>query len=221
VSFAPCPHHTAPSGTLAISECVLGTSTCHLFGRSYARATPLHLWGIRAPTTGLALYGNVLPAILQCLPCVSHACVADGVRRLAHAQPYTSDPHRARAPGRELPASAPAHTRTSRDPHGPAPAAELRGTRMVDPPGCQPPQCPCQHPTLSATHARHSGGMSRCPSLLRSACDGAEGQRAWAVACTYGRNPRVPTGEAPVYLWEKCRVPMGEISCTYGRRNMR
>ncbi len=37
---AQCQHKTASSGTLALSSCVLRASTCHLFGRSYARAAP-------------------------------------------------------------------------------------------------------------------------------------------------------------------------------------
>jgi hypothetical protein len=170
--------------------------------RELCTCRPLHLWGTRAPTTGLVPYGNVLPAILQCLPCISYSCVADGMRRLAHAQPHESGPHPTRSPGREPHASAPTHTR----------AAALRCMRMAGPPGCEPPQCPRQHTTPSATHASHSGGVARCPRRLCRHWPGAEGQRACDVACTYGRSP--------AYLREKSRVPTGEVPRTYGRRNI-
>ncbi len=40
LSSAPCQHHRASPGALALSECVLRASTCHLFCRRYARAAP-------------------------------------------------------------------------------------------------------------------------------------------------------------------------------------
>jgi hypothetical protein len=40
LSSAPCQHHMASPGALALSECVLRASTCHLFRRRYARAAP-------------------------------------------------------------------------------------------------------------------------------------------------------------------------------------
>ena len=39
-AFAQCQYHTALSGALALSECVLRASTCCLFGRRSTRAAP-------------------------------------------------------------------------------------------------------------------------------------------------------------------------------------
>ena len=92
---------------------------------------PHNLWGRHAPTTGSTLYANVLAAILQYFLCVFSPCVADGMRRLAHAQPHESAPYLARSPDGEPHAAPPAHARAARHPHGPANAA-LRGMPVVD-----------------------------------------------------------------------------------------
>jgi hypothetical protein len=146
---APYQHHTASSGALAISLCVLRASTCVLFGRSLT-CRPLHLQGRRAPTTGLALYATVLPAILQYFLCIFSSSVPGVMRDLASAQPLASSPHPVRSPGRTPHASAPAHARTARSPHGSRNAAR-RGARVVDPTRYQLVPPPPPHDAIHRT----------------------------------------------------------------------
>jgi len=152
------------------SLCVLRASTCVLFARSLT-CRPFHLWGRRAPTTGLVSYVNALPAILQEFPCVCHACVADG-KGLAHAQALASRRHPARAPGRTLPTSVPAAARVPRHRHGPHNAARSCAP-VVDPTSGQ--RGPSSRPVLDVTRS-------------------CESPRVWRGV---GRRPRVPTGEIP------------------------
>jgi hypothetical protein len=125
----------------------------------------------------------------------------------------------AHAPGRSVPASMPVPPPLHATWTAPTPHPTLR--TWWTPQAVNVCHVHGPHTTPSARHTRHSGGVSRCPSLLQRACDGAEGLRAWARVCTYGRNPRVPTGEVPCTYGRSPCVPTGEMPCTYGRRNMR
>ena len=118
--------------------------TCHLS----------HLWGRRAPTTGLVFYVNALSAILQQFLCVCHSYVADSMGRLAYEPPLASRPHPAIAPGRMPYTSTPLHTLFTRDLHVP-PKAVLRCAYVVDPTSWQ------QHTTTSATRARSRRNEAR------------------------------------------------------------
>jgi hypothetical protein len=177
---------------------------------------PSNLWGLRVPTTGLPLYATVLAAILQCLPRLSHLCVA-GVRgrraaspslpdpagsRLACAGPHWSDPHSAGPTGR-LHAHTPVHAPSSRSLHVPL-TTTLRCMYTVDPTICQRVPSPRQHTTPSAAHARHGMG----PSYF--------GRRT----SYFGEKDFVLWGEGLRTLGRRTLVLWGEGLRTLGRNNM-
>ena len=181
--------------------CPGGEHVCSLW-RELCTCHPVHLWGSRAPTTGLTVYANVRASILQGFLCVCSPGMAGTMGGLAALERprrgWRSSGARAR-PQRTCLEACPAPAACDLDDPTPHPTLRTWWT----PQAVNVCHVHGPHTTPSARHTRQSGDVSRCPSLLRRACDGAEGLRACAGVCTYGRNPRVPTGEAPVYLREK------------------
>jgi hypothetical protein len=91
------------------------------------------------------------------------------------------------------------------------PNAALCSTHLVDPPGSQrvPSPRPAQPASAACSRPRRAGYL-KAPECSAAGVLEARCVRH-AFCCTYGRRPRVPTGDAPVYLRE---TP----PCTYGRR---
>ena len=207
-SSAPCQHHTASSGALATSQCGLGACTCHLCGRSTTRAAPCTRGADVRLHQGVALYATVLSAILQGFPRAGSPCVADGLGRLALAEPSASGPPPAIAPPC-LP-----HTATPGRPHGARDPYHRPNTARCGPPVGVPTgsqAVPAAQPAPEPVAIRPCQGcpVSRCPRGLRRHHAGVHVRRQWRGA--YLREtPRVPTGDAPTYLRETPRVPTGD-----------
>ena len=207
-SSAPCQHHTASSGALATSQCGLGACTCHLCGRSTTRAAPCTRGADVRPHQGVALYATVLSAILQGFPRAGSPCVADGLGRLALAEPSASGPPPAIAPPC-LP-----HTATPGRPHGTRDPYHRPNTARCGPPVGVPTG------SQAVRRAQPAPDTRRHPSVPRLPCV-AVPQRPSPSSCwctrsssmegcvptgdaprTYGRRSHVPTGDTPTYLRE-------------------
>ena len=158
-------YHIASPGTLALRECVLRASTCHLFGRRTTRAAPLPM-GRRLSTTQGLLYASLLAAIMQWLPRMSYSCTAEassclaatlgaptlGVASLAHAGSRAGSFSPALPLRRPRPARTPVHTPSCPDvpvrPH-----AVRHATPLVDSTGCERVPSPRPaHASISCTY---------------------------------------------------------------------
>jgi hypothetical protein len=198
---AQCQHHTASSGALALSKCVLRASTCCLFGRRSTRAAPytggqtyVHHTTVELMLTHLPQFCNAF--FFQVLP----------TWQRAWATWCTRSPARLARIRRLLQAAC----RTPRC----LPTPLLYVTR-THPPTQHSAACTWWTPRSISLLDDQTCTRRYQPHVLAKAavCLSAPDRFAVIVLehkrvvhfmlCTYWREPRVPTGESPVYLLEK------------------